>query len=51
MTLLKDNTTAPEPRVHNRLAEFRQRRGVAAAALAKLAGVSRQTIYAMEAGD
>ena len=51
MTLLKDNTTAPEPRVHNRLAEFRQRRGVAAAALAKLAGVSRQTIYAMEAGN
>ena len=34
MTLLQDNTTAPEPRVHNRLAEFRQRRGVAAAALA-----------------
>jgi molybdate-binding protein/DNA-binding XRE family transcriptional regulator len=51
MTLLKDNTTAPEPRVDNRLAEFRQRRGVAAAALAKLAGVSRQTIYAMEAGN
>lgn len=51
MTLLKDNTIAPEPRVHNRLAEFRQRRGVAAAALAKLAGISRQTIYAMEAGN
>jgi molybdate-binding protein/DNA-binding XRE family transcriptional regulator len=51
MTLLQDNTTAPEPRVHNRLAEFRQRRGVAAAALAKLAGISRQTIYAMEAGN
>jgi molybdate-binding protein/DNA-binding XRE family transcriptional regulator len=51
MTPLEDNTTAPEPRVHNRLAEFRQRRGVAAAALAKLAGISRQTIYAMEAGN
>lgn len=51
MTLLKDNTIAPEPCVHNRLAEFRQRRGVAAAALAKLAGISRQTIYAMEAGN
>ena len=51
MTPLQDNTTAPEPRVDNRLAEIRQRRGVAAAALARLAGVSRQTIYAMEAGD
>ena len=37
--------------VGNRLAEFRKRRGVGATALAATAGVSRQTIYAMEAGD
>jgi molybdate-binding protein/DNA-binding XRE family transcriptional regulator len=30
---------------------IRERRGVSAAQLAKLAGVSRQTIYAIEAGD
>jgi putative molybdopterin biosynthesis protein len=34
-----------------RLNEIRERRGVSAAALAKLAGVTRQTIYAIEAGD
>lgn len=37
--------------VHSRLAEVRQRRGVAAAELARRAGVSRQTVYAMEAGS
>ena len=37
--------------VGSRLAELRKRRGVAAADLARAAGVSRQTIYAMEAGD
>ena len=37
--------------VESRLAEWRKRRGVAAAELARTAGVSRQTIYAMEAGD
>ena len=36
--------------VRNRLAEIRRKRGVAAAALAAHAGVTRQTIYAMEAG-
>ncbi len=35
----------------NRLAEFREKRGFSAAVLAKNIGVSRQTIYAMEAGD
>jgi putative molybdopterin biosynthesis protein len=30
---------------------IRERRGISAAALAKLAGVTRQTIYAIEAGD
>jgi putative molybdopterin biosynthesis protein len=36
--------------IENNLAVLRQKRGLAAAHLAKLAGVSRQTIYAMEAG-
>jgi molybdate-binding protein/DNA-binding XRE family transcriptional regulator len=34
-----------------RLNEIRKRRGISAAALAKLANVTRQTIYAIEAGD
>lgn len=33
------------------LHEIRERRGISAAHLAKLTGVSRQTIYAIEAGD
>ena len=37
-------------RVGNRLAETRTRRGVSAADLARRVGVSRQTIYAIEAG-
>jgi putative molybdopterin biosynthesis protein len=36
--------------VENRLAEVRKRRGIAAADLARLVQVSRQTIYAIEAG-
>lgn len=36
--------------IENNLAQLRQRRGYSAAQLAKLVGVSRQTIYAMEAG-
>jgi molybdate-binding protein/DNA-binding XRE family transcriptional regulator len=36
--------------VTNRLAEVRKQRGVAASEIAGRAGVSRQTIYAMEAG-
>ncbi len=38
------------PRVENRLAEIRKSRGVGAADLARRVGVSRQTIYAIEAG-
>jgi molybdate-binding protein/DNA-binding XRE family transcriptional regulator len=38
-------------RIENRLAEWRGKRGLSAAALALAVGVSRQTIYAMEAGD
>src|ERR1035437_195928 len=37
--------------IESRLAELRKRRGIAAAELARAAGVSRQTIYAMEAGE
>lgn len=41
----------PAPQVNNCLATVRQKRGIAAADLARRAGVSRQTIYAMEAGN
>src|ERR1700736_1451808 len=37
--------------IENTLAQLRQKRGLSAAYLAKLVGVSRQTIYAMEAGS
>lgn len=50
MSSLKDNTTA-EKAVTSRLAAARRQRGMAAAELARAAGVTRQTIYAMEAGD
>jgi putative molybdopterin biosynthesis protein len=36
--------------IENHLAQLRAQRGIAAAQLAKAAGVSRQTIYAIEAG-
>jgi len=36
--------------IENNLAHFRVRRGLAAAHLAKIVGISRQTIYAIEAG-
>src|ERR1700748_1813347 len=39
-----------QPEIENNLEILRQKRGLSAAHLAKLAGVSRQTIYAMEAG-
>ena len=42
--------TKPTADIENNLAELRQRRGLSAAGLAKTVGVSRQTIYAMEAG-
>lgn len=51
MSYLRDDIITGGPRVHNRLAEIRQQRGMAAAGLARQAGVSRQTIYAMEAGN
>ncbi len=37
--------------IENRLGALRQKRGIPAARLAKSAGVTRQTIYAMEAGS
>jgi putative molybdopterin biosynthesis protein len=52
MSSAKDHhTSRTGAAVRNRLAEVRQKRGVAAAELARRAGISRQTIYAMEAGD
>lgn len=51
MSSPKDQHSAPGGAVQSRLAEVRRRRGIAAAALARAAGVSRQTIYAMEAGS
>jgi len=39
------------PEIRNSLAELRQKRGLSAAALASTVGVSRQTIYAIEAGN
>lgn len=40
----------PAAEIENNLAQLRQQRGLSAAELAKRVGVSRQTIYAMEAG-
>src|SRR5258707_12168073 len=40
----------PKTRGHNRLAEIRKSRGVGASDLARRVRVSRQTIYAIEAG-
>ena len=37
--------------IENRLSDIRQKRGYSAAALASKVGVTRQTIYAMEAGS
>ncbi len=51
MSSANDHDTTRSAKVRNRLAEIRRKRGVAASALAREAGVSRQTIYAMEAGD
>lgn len=51
MSSLKDHHTTREPAVHSRLGALRRQRGVAAADLARRAGVSRQTVYAMEAGS
>src|SRR4030095_7745991 len=38
-------------RVRSRLAEIRNQRGVSASEIAKRIGVTRQTIYAIEAGN
>ena len=51
MSSVDDHDTTRGARVHSRLAETRQQRGIAAAELARRAGVSRQTVYAMEAGN
>ena len=51
MSSASDHDTTRGPGVRSRLAETRQQRGIAAAELARQTGVSRQTIYAMEAGS
>lgn len=42
---------AAAPEIENNLAALRQKRGLSAAWLANAVGISRQTIYAMEAGS
>src|ERR1700683_5758130 len=42
---------APATEIENHLAELRQKRGLSASGLARMAGVNRQPIYAMEAGS
>src|SRR5580704_6630177 len=44
-------TPPSNPEVENHLAALRQKRGLSAAGLAKMTGISPQTIYAMEAGS
>src|ERR1700727_3981105 len=39
------------PEIENHLGTLRQKRGISAAQLARTVGVTRQTIYAMEAGS
>lgn len=39
------------PEIENHLGVLRQKRGISAAQLARTVGVTRQTIYAMEAGS
>jgi molybdate-binding protein/DNA-binding XRE family transcriptional regulator len=56
MTLLRDNVSyrlhdLQQPKIINRLADWRGRHGFSAARLAAAAGISRQTIYAIEAGN
>ncbi len=45
------STPNDPPETRTQLKEIREQRGISAARLAKLAGVSRQTIYSIEAGD
>lgn len=40
-----------QTRIHNRLGEVRRKRGAGASELARVAGISRQTIHAIEAGS
>src|SRR5947199_8245870 len=52
MSSIDDITTMTKtaPAIENNLSDLRKQRGLSAAHLAKVACVSRQTIYAMEAG-
>jgi putative molybdopterin biosynthesis protein len=51
MSRKRDTVSDTEVETRTQLRAVRKRRGVGAAQLAKLASVSRQTIYAIEAGD
>ena len=57
MSLLYDDSMADrqktkmDQQIQNNLAALRTKRGVPSATLAKLVGVNRQTIYAIEAGQ
>jgi molybdate-binding protein/DNA-binding XRE family transcriptional regulator len=49
--MAKDNLGVLSKRIENHLSQIRQKRGYSASGLASKIGVSRQTIYAMEAGS
>src|SRR5712691_7731724 len=49
--ILQADTGRRPMETRTQLNQIRQQRGMSASELAKLAGVSRQTIYAIEAGD
>ena len=51
MSSARDQDTARGAAVCSRLGEVRRRRALSAATLARQAGISRQTVYAMEAGS
>lgn len=48
---ISTSVESDETEVRNNLAELRQKRGISAAQLASMIGVSRQSIYAMESGS
>ncbi len=48
---MEDTPSRDPSAIENNLASYRQKRGLAAAELASRAGISRQTVYAIEAGS
>src|ERR1700758_1189832 len=47
---MRDSVGIPMPEIETNLGQLRQKRGFSAIQLAQITGVSRQTIYAIEAG-